>query len=50
MWDLQWLVVQCQQLAPGSDLYAAMMAAIELLKRKGWEAEGSADFAFVFAL
>ena len=48
VWDLQWSVIACQQLEPRSDLYAAMMAAIERLKRDGWEAEGNADFGFVF--
>jgi hypothetical protein len=48
VWDLQWSVIDCQQLGAGSDLHAAMMAAIARLKLEGWEAEGNADFGFVF--
>lgn len=48
VWDLQWSVVECQRLEPATDLSAAMMATIERLKNEGWEAEGNANFGFVF--
>jgi hypothetical protein len=48
VWDLQWSVVECQQVESGSDLCAAMTAAIERLHGAGWDAEGNADFGFVF--
>jgi len=41
-------VVDCQQLEAGSDLSAAMTAAIERLKSEGWRTEGTPEFGFVF--
>lgn len=48
VWDLQWSVVESQQLEPASDLSSAMMATIERLKGEGWDAEGTPEFGFVF--
>jgi hypothetical protein len=46
--DLQRQVIDCQRLEPGADLRGAMAASIERLKAEGWEAEGSAEYGFVF--
>ena len=35
-------------LEPGTDLQAAMAAAIDRLAGAGWQAEGSAEYGFVF--
>jgi hypothetical protein len=48
VWDLQWSVVDCQQLEAGSNLSVAMTAAIERLKSEGWRTEGTPEFGFVF--
>ena len=48
VWDLQWSVVESQQLEPDSDLSAAMVAAIERLTGEGWQPEGTPEFGFVF--
>jgi len=48
VWDLQWQVIECQRLEPKADLSGAMTAAIERLEAQGWEAEGSAEYGFVF--
>jgi hypothetical protein len=47
-WDLQWRVLDSRCLSPGSDLQAAMTAAIDRVKAEGWEAERSAEYGFVF--
>ena len=48
LWDLQWQVLDCQRLEAAADLSGAMTAAIERLEDEGWQAEGSADYGFVF--
>jgi hypothetical protein len=48
VWDLQWLVLECQRLEPGADLSGAMAAAMGRLEAEGWLAEGSAEYGFVF--
>ena len=48
LWSLQWEIIDCRTLAPDSDLYAAMLTAIEKSRREGWKAEGDPDFGFVF--
>ena len=48
VWDLQWHVLDCQRLEPAADLSGAMAAAIERLEGEGWQAEGSAEYGFVF--
>jgi hypothetical protein len=46
--DLQWHVLDCQCLEPGSDLQAAMAAAIKRLESEGWQPEGRAEYGFVY--
>jgi hypothetical protein len=48
VWDLQWQVLDCQYLKPGSDLQAAMAAAVDRLADDGWQAGGTAEYGFVF--
>jgi|ERR1700679_2254584 hypothetical protein len=48
LFDLQWKVIDCQRLAPSTDLRPAMTAAIHRLTAEGWRAEGTPDFGFVF--
>jgi hypothetical protein len=48
VWDIHWHVMACQCLKPRADLTGAMAAAIERLKADGWQAEGSAEYGFVF--
>lgn len=48
VWDLHWSVVESQFIEAGSDLSAAMGAAIERLKGGGWQPEGTPEFGFVF--
>jgi hypothetical protein len=48
LWDLYWKVIECQCLEPGAELSTAMMTAIERLGAEGWQAEGSAEYGFVF--
>jgi hypothetical protein len=44
VWDRD----DCQQVEAGSDLSAAMTAAIERLKREGWRTESTPEFGFAF--
>ena len=48
IWGLQWQLIDRRQLAPGTDLSAAMTAAIERLHADAWEPEGNAEYGFVF--
>jgi hypothetical protein len=48
VWDLQWNALECQRLEPGADLSSAMATTIERLVRDGWQAEGDAQYGFVF--
>jgi hypothetical protein len=48
LWDLHWHVLECHRLEPAADLSSAMAAAIARLEGEGWQAEGSAEFGFVF--
>jgi hypothetical protein len=48
VWDLQWKVIQSQQLAAGADLRAAMTAAIERVQVEGWHSESDPSFGCVF--
>jgi hypothetical protein len=48
VWDLHWHVFDCRRLEPSADLSGAMAAAIERLEGEGWQAEGSAEYGFVF--
>jgi hypothetical protein len=48
VWGLQWQVVEVQRLDPATDLRGAMAAAIERLAADGWQAEGTAEYGFVF--
>jgi hypothetical protein len=47
-WDLRWQVIDCQRLDPAADLSGAMAATIERLEGDGWQAEGTAEYGFVF--
>jgi hypothetical protein len=38
----------CQHLEPAADLSGAMAATIERLEGDGWQAEGTAEYGFVF--
>jgi hypothetical protein len=49
IWDLHWQVIEVQRLEPASDLYDALMATVERLKRDGWQIEGAIDYGFTFA-
>jgi hypothetical protein len=49
IWDLHWRVIEVQRLEPASDLYGALVATVERLKRDGWEIEGAIDHGFAFA-
>jgi hypothetical protein len=48
LWDMHWHVINCQRLEPAADLSGAMAAAIERLADEGWQAEGGAEYGFVF--
>jgi hypothetical protein len=48
MWDLQWKALQSQRLEPNINLRVAMTAAIDAQVAQGWQAEGSAEYGFVF--
>jgi hypothetical protein len=48
VWGMQWQMMECTCLAPGTDLLSAMTAAIERLRGEAWEAEGTPDYGFVF--
>jgi hypothetical protein len=48
VWGLQWQIIECSCLAPGTDLLAAMTAAMKRLHGEGWEAEGTPEYGFVF--
>jgi hypothetical protein len=48
MWDLQWKPLQTQRLEPNANLRVAMTAAIDAQVAQGWQAEGSAEYGFVF--
>jgi hypothetical protein len=49
LWDLHWRVIEIQRLEPASDLYGALVATVERLKRDGWVIEGALDHGFAFA-
>jgi hypothetical protein len=48
VWDMHWHVLACQRLESATDLSAAMAATIDRLANEGWQAEGSAEYGFVF--
>jgi hypothetical protein len=48
VFGLQWQIIDCVRLEAGTDLRAAMAAAIERWHGEGWEAEGGAEYGFVF--
>ncbi len=48
LWDLQWHAIESVQLKPGTDLSAALAAAVERLRVGGWRPTGTAEFGFVF--
>jgi hypothetical protein len=48
VYDLQWKVIECRRLEPGSDLSAAMAATLVDLQRSGWQPETELRFGFVF--
>jgi hypothetical protein len=48
IWNLYWQVIDSRCLEPATDLGVAMAAAIERLEAEGWQAEGSAEYGFVF--
>lgn len=48
VWGLQWQIIDCRRLEPCSDVHVAMTEAIEQLPGEGWQAEGNADYGFVF--
>jgi hypothetical protein len=48
LFGLQWQVIECSKLEPGTDLKAAMTAAIGRLADDGWQTEGGEEFGFVF--
>jgi hypothetical protein len=48
LWDLQWCVLECWRLDVGIDLRQSLGEAIASLQQAGWQAEGGAEFGFVF--
>ena len=48
LWDLQWQLLEVERLAPAADLSGAMAAAIARLEVKGWQAEATPEYGFVF--
>jgi hypothetical protein len=48
VWSMHWQVIECQRLEPAADLSGAMTATIERLEAEGWQAEGAAEYGFVF--
>src|SRR5580698_3312958 len=48
VWYLQWKILDLQHLEPTADLRGAMAATIERLQGDGWQAEGAAEYGFVF--
>jgi hypothetical protein len=47
-WSMHWHVIECERLEPAADLSGAMAAAIARLEGEGWQAEGKAEYGFVF--
>jgi hypothetical protein len=45
---LQRQIIEVQRLEPTTDLSGAMAATIDRLVGEGWQAEGSAEYGFVF--
>lgn len=48
VWDLHWHVIESQRLEAGSDLNAAMQAAIDRLTALGWQMESDVEYGFAF--
>jgi hypothetical protein len=48
VFGLQWQVIEAHRLDPATDLYGAMMAAIERLAAEGWQIEAEPRFGFAF--
>ena len=48
LWTVHWQVVECQRLAPGTDLNQAVAAATAVLVADGWHLEGDTVNGFVF--
>src|SRR5579862_529217 len=48
IFNLQWQILESVKLEPGADLSAAVADAIARLAGDGWQAEGNAEFGFVF--
>jgi hypothetical protein len=46
--DMEHRLIEVQRLDPAADLSGAMAATIERLAAHGWQAEGSAQYGFVF--
>ncbi len=48
LWDLHLHVLECQRLEAAADLVGAMTATITRLAADRWQAEGTAQYGFVF--
>jgi hypothetical protein len=48
LFDLQWKILECQRLEPGTDLSRAMATAINKVSSEGWIVEGSEKCGFTF--
>ena len=48
VWDLHWLVIECQRLEPAADLSGAITATMGRLEVEGWQAEATPEYGFVF--
>jgi hypothetical protein len=48
VWDLEWHLIECRRLDPGSDLYAALSETVDALEADGWHPEFEHAHGFVF--
>jgi hypothetical protein len=48
LWDLDWRVLYCSPVGTGVSLRGALQNAIVRLESEGWEANGTAEFGFLF--
>lgn len=48
LWGLNWTLIDCERLAPRTDIRAAWNRALERQRQHGWMPEDRGDFGFVF--
>jgi hypothetical protein len=48
LWDVLWRLIECVEIPAHSDPRSGFLEAIDRCRTQGWQAEGSAQFGFVF--